>query len=385
MQSDDQVSDPQIAGRSRRPLFASIGGLVVVVAVVIAAVMLGGSRTGDNGQQPDGATDPMPGDQPAEQPPDAPDSAENDEPADEPELPSDGTITVAELGTELIVVSASGVVEAISADGASRTLTDEFADELAGTDRPRLVPDRNGGFIWQPLDNAAEVAHVNADGHSRSILSVGDDERIALVGVDHTTGAALVIRTTGNEPDTAQGDLLGVPLGTDPPQTLVTAMTGWESGLSFAARYAEDVLYGLYDAAFEGVFVLRSASEPTLLLEAGEITGEYVRGVTIANAFDGQHPTAGVALIERAAGYPEQPTARLLLVDLPDEEVTAEVEVPLQLGDDTWNVPRDVSATGSWVLVNRFAEGRWLEPLVYNRDSGQWAVLTDVEGRAFLH
>lgn len=110
-----------------------------------------------------------------------------------------------------------------------------------------------------------------------------------------------------------------------------------------------------------------------------------MRGATIANAFDGQDPTAGVALIERAAGYPEQPTARLLLVDLPGEEVTAEVEVPLQLGDDTWNVTRDVSAAGSWVLVNRFAEGRWLEPLVYNRDSGRWAALTDVEGRAFLY
>ena len=337
---------------------------------------------GSDGEDPERGPDSQPGagdheadDSPVPAQEESPDTAP---PAGEqPAFGADGPVDWLELGVDLIVLNGDGTLEVLTADGDRRVLADGLPDATA----LRLAADEQGGVVWQAVDNSADVVHVDSRGQANVLWPVGPDERIALVGFDEGSNSALVVRSVGTNPDDTTGDLLAVPLDGGPPTVVREGITAWESGISFAAIGPRTLLYGLFDAAFEGVFVWPDGvGEPALLLEAGELTGEYIRGVTIADA------STGVVLVEAAAGFPERPAARLLLVDLDRGEAAKELPVPADITEgDPWHVPRDVSAAGGFVLINRYAEGTWLAPLVYDLASGGWAVLDGVNGRAFLH
>ncbi len=358
----------------RRALY-TVAGLLAVAGIVVLAMLVWpsadqdapspGSSEGPGPEgEPDGDAEPTPGGEYPESPV-----------PPEPALPADGVVTVADLGVSVVVTGASGQVEIVAPDADRRTLTTGLPDPT----RLRLAPDVLGGIVWQEVDNTADVRRVDGDGHVSVLATRTEGESLVFVGVDHETGGALVVRTLGTEPDDMTGDLVSQPLEGGPHTVLRPGITGWESGLTFAAHGADVLLHGLYHEAFEGAFVWPdTAADPTTLFEGGELTGEYVRGVTMT-----VERATGVVLIETAAGFPEMPTARLMVVDLTNLTVTAEVEVPLDLGlEDTWLVPRDVSVSGGLLLVNRHAEGTWFAPLVHDLDSGHWAVLDGIEGRA---
>lgn len=351
---------------------------LVLLVLVVAALVVSALWPRSDGNGDPGPTDPTEEPPPEEPPPgEEPPTEEppvEEPPPEEPTLPPDGSVTLADLGLAAIVVDDDGTIRIVSPDRDERVVT----DDVEVPRDVRVVPDGQGGVAWQELDNTADVWHADAAGEPSVLLSPAEGELLALVGADPTGDGVLILRTRGSTPDDMTGDLLSVPLDGSEPAVVRDAITAWESGLKSAAVSNDTLLYSLTDAAFEGAFVWPAGGEPVALLEGGEMTGEYTRGVGIPDA------TTGVVLVETAAGFPDEVGARLLLVDLAAGEVLDEVEVPLQLGaEDSWHVPRDASVVGSLVLVNRYAEGTWLAPLVHDLASGNWAVLEGVGGRTF--
>lgn len=353
---------------------------VAIVVAVVAVVVIGvqwwpPSPDSTPVDEPSEAATDAPPTDPAP-PDDAPEPEEAaPDPSDGVDVPDGGTVTLADLGLALVVID-DDTIAFHSPDGTRQTLT----GPVDGAGQLRIVVDGHGGVVWQPVDNAADIMRTDTTGDTGVLLSPADGEHLALVGSDHASGGVLVVRTRGTEMSDMTGDLLAVPVDGQQPYVVRADFTGWESGLSFAVHHDDRVFYGLFDAAFEGVFVSPPDGEPTLLLEAGEISGEYVRGVAMVG--DG---TTGIALIEAAAGFPDLAEVRLLVADLASATVTSEVAVPLDLGaDEPWHVVRDVSAHGQLILINRYAQGQWLAPLVHDLASGHWAVLDDVKGRALF-
>lgn len=295
---------------------------------------------------------------------------------DDTDAPGHATISIAELDADVFVARGdeAGQVEVFSPDGDQRTLPLEPPPASA----PRLVPDGMGGFAWQPSDEGegSSIRHVDGSGVASVLVSASDpQERLALVG---RADRALVTRVEGSTPDDTSGELLSVPFDGGEPVTVRDDVVGWEDDIELAAGH-EILLYARSAGASSSAVVDPPASEPVTVFEGGEADGEYVRGVGATG------PDIGVVLVERAAGFPDHPEARLLLVDLSDAAIIEEVEVPLQLGaEDSWHVARDVSTHDDFVLINRDAEGTWLAPLVYDLGTGAWSVLEGVEGRAAL-
>ncbi len=365
----------------RRPRRLRVVAAIVVVIVVAVVAMFAAQlvlRSDAADPEPGSAGQSGVGDQPAEDSPAPPptDTPDAEPPSGEaPSFGTDGSVTLSELGVDLVVLGADGTLEVLTSGGDRRVL----ADDLEHASELRLVVDGQGGAVWQPVDNAADIVHVDSNGQSRVLLSAEPDERIALVGLDRDSGSVLVVHAVGTNPDDTVGDLVAVGLDGGEATVMREGIVAWESGIGTAAYSVGVLLYGLFDAAFEGLFVWPDDGEPALLLEAGEMTGERIRGIAMVDV------STGVVLIETAAGFPDLPAARLLLVDRVRGEVVTELPVPLELGaEESWHVPRDVSAAEGFVVINRYAEGAWLAPLVHDVASGGWAVLDGVDGRGLL-
>ncbi|MBS3942227.1 MAG: hypothetical protein KG028_14810 [Actinobacteria bacterium] len=378
----------QVAARA-----AAVGAPLAVVAVVVAVLMTGGSPSGvviDPPPPMAETPDPDPTPQPTE-----PGEAGEPTPGTGEEAPAvdtSGWVLPSGMAADVLVVQADGgtpTVTRLGADGSQGgfDLEDGVPNEAG------LVPDRLGGFTWQPDWQSADPAPVlqrNAEG-AVMILDEGNEGPTRLVGGDLGLDRPLVVRREGSTPEDTTGDLLAISGGgTGTGVTLVReGVDAWETGVSHAA-VMEIAIYAQYVEAMHNVVIDPPDGDPVVVFEGGELNGEYPRGVGFADS-TGQ----AVALVERGTAFGDEPFARLLIIDPVAAEVVEEIEVPLGLGlaeGATLDLlPRtpDVSVHGDHVLVNRRTDGTWLPPIVYDLDDGDWSLLEHrdggpVTGRAFL-
>lgn len=281
------------------------------------------------------------------------------------------------IPVDVVPGSNHGEVLVLSSDGSKKRLPIESPMPSLVI----LVPDGLGGFVWQLSEQDAgppPIFKVDASG-SATVLVPGDDEMFTLVGADYALPGVLVTRRRGTAPENMTTDLLSISREDGERAVVARDIGGWESVVTHAAAM-QTILYARTSSTSDEAVVKPSADDAVTVFEGGEATGEYIQGIDIAT-----QPVTGVVLVETAAGYPDHPTASLRLVDLTGGSVRKDVAVPLQLGvGDSWLVPRDVSAANGHVLINRFAEGTWFAPLVYDLNSGEWMMLKGVEGRAVL-
>lgn len=357
-------------------------GLAAAAAAAAAAVAAGVVLTGG----PDPAP-PVIGPGPTPSPTGTPTVPEETETTGPQETETDGpgdqqatSVTVTDLGRTVAVAQPGDDggtrIELHRPDGTTSTIQLPSADPSGAW----WFVDAEGGVVWQASDaGSPAVVRTTPDGDTTLVEAVIDDtaERYQLVGLTDG-GRVLVEHRRGGDPDDMTADLLAVPFDGSTPEVLAVEVGGWESGIIHAAADPESRLYSLSAEASQYAVLDRADGTRTTVFEAGEPTGEYLNGVAITDA------GTGIVLVETAAGYPDLPRARVLVVDLTTSKVTDEIDVPLQSGiGDTWNVPRELSHAGDHVLVNRYAEGDWLTPLVLDLDARRWAVL-DVTGRTRL-
>lgn len=360
---------------------AAVGAPLALAAVAVGVILTGGAPTGvvieprpDVAQSPDPT--PTPSDTASESAEPTPEEGQTTE-----EPARDGWTVPANLRSDVLVVAEEGgtpQVVRLGADGSVRDLLLE--DGAPGT--TGLVPDGQGGFVWQPDWQGAgsvPVLHMDAEGEVRTLVERSGDDTITLVGWDHGLGRPLVTEQTGTGFDDMTADLLAVPLDGGESEVVRSGVGGWETGV-VAAAVLETAIYDRYAEAMQFVVIDPPDGDEQVAYEGGETTGEDVAGVGILD-----DSGTGVALVARMSGLENEPAARLLFVDLATGGITDEVDVPMEQGfenGEAWpgTVARDVSVANGQVLVNRWFEGGWVAPLVYDAASGEWSDLEHREG-----
>lgn len=377
-------------GRRRRAMVrtAAVGAPLAAVAIVVAVVVTGGGPTGVVIDPPPMAETP----DPTPTPPAGPTEPAPDELDEIPPVDTSGWVTPTGLAADLLVVEADGGeprVVRLGADGSTDALP--LADGVPNA--AGLVPDRLGGFAWQPDWQSAApapVLHQDAEG-AVTILDEGDDGPTTLVGRDLGLDRPLAVRGEGSTPEDTTADLLALSAGgSGPGTTMVRAGVGaWETGI-FSAAAMENAVYVQFVEAMQNVVLDPPDSDPLVVFEGGELNGEYPRSVGFVES-TGQ----ALALVERGTAFGDEPHARLLVIDPVAGEIVEEIDVPLGLGlaegatvDLLPRVP-DISVQGDHVLVNRRTDEAWLPPIVHDLGDGEWSLLEHrdggrVTGRAFL-
>lgn len=382
-------------GRRRRTAtrVAAVG--TPLAAVVVAAVVLtGGSPSGVTIDPPPMLDAP---DEPAPEPTDDPADDDGTDAAPEPDettpapdgTANDGWVAPAGLGQDLLLLPGDEpTVTRLAAAGGA----DELTLDAGGPGEVGLFADGAGGIVWQPMAGDAGDApllHRRADGEVVTLLEADEGETMRLVGWDHDRDLPLVSLQRGSGIEDMQADLHVVPLTGEAPERIRESVGAWEVGLYDAAVTDGLAVYTQYVEAMENVVVDPPDRASTVVHEAGELTGEYLGGVTVV-------PERGLGVVAVGPNTPfdQQPAAALLLVDLRSPQVVDEIEVPLELGladADVSGVLRvgDLSFGDGHVLVNRRAEAGWVAPLAYDLDTQEWQLFEhrdggEVVGRAFL-
>lgn len=271
------------------------------------------------------------------------------------------------------------VVDAAALGQSIATATDDSSAVLfrhpdGTSDRVELGASNSGSAAWFPADGGlwwqdrgndigtAPVHFTDVEGRTTVVVDAtdGSAERWTLVG------AGLATRSNGGGFETASDDLLRLSL--DGAATVVrTAVAGWESAVTEVVG-SQDLLWSLVVEAGSYAIHSPSSGDSVMVYEGGESSGTFVQGVT--QTADGLR----AVLATPGGSFPEFPESHLLLVDL-DGAIIDDLTPPADLGTDTWNEPRVISGGDGHILVNRYAEGRWLAALVLDLESRTWSVL----------
>lgn len=360
-----------------------------LLAVVVAAAGLGAglvAQATSTRPEPPVVADPAPS-EPAGVPKAGPDATPDAQPSPEPGSGTPAPVVgAADLDMAVLVVDVVGDGGELGArqlepDGSERAIGLEGAtlDEFGAF--PRVFADGDGGAVWQASGRtgSSPIVRTGADGTTTVLVEGTEDhsESRWLVGVDVFTEPARVLyeRRSGTTPDDATGDLLSIGVDGGDPHVLIPDISGWESGVGEAVAREDRVLYSFGAEGWHGAFIGGPVGDPVMVLDGGESTGEYAQGVGLSS-------DVAAILVERAAGFPDVPEASLLLLDTSELRQVAEVAVPLLLGEeDSWLTVRGLSMTGRFILVNRYAEGAWFRPLVYDLEARTWSVF-EVPGQA---
>lgn len=344
-----------------------------------------GSETGES-ENPDATAGPDAPSGPAQG---FPTSVEPDPAATEDEAATwDGrTVAASELGAVASYTRRDGngwAVTFVDPDGEAIELP-IAADGATGI---TVVP-FTAGVVWQAEATGAgsdPIARTLVDGTTATVIAGTDGaEGWTLVGpsADVETDGVLVEHRTGNTPDDLVANL--VTLGLDGDRTVVwdPPRPSWEASTVAAAAMPETVLQLSWAETLQILAVDHPGEDAPRPLVELFVDGHGLELTGIATT-----QGLGVTVVQRRAGFPDVPDARLVVLDVgygnDDTVVERSVAVPLLLGlDEDWAVASTVSAAGDHVVVNRSADGRWLPALVYDLTDGTWSVL-ERPGRAAI-
>ncbi|HSK21810.1 MAG TPA: hypothetical protein VK906_01475 [Egicoccus sp.] len=381
-------------GRRRQAMVrtAAVGAPLAAVVVVVAVLVTGGSPTGVVIDPPPMAETPDPTPTPSAEPTE-PTAPEQDSAPDPVAAGEVGNVPLGDLGVEAFVVapaeSAFGDVVPRVDRHRPESTTLPLDIEAGFPGATGLVPDSQGGFAWQPDWQSAEpapVLHRDRRGEVRTLFEADVDQTLRLVGPHDATRAVLVSVGSGSDFESATADLVSVPFDGGAPEVVVEGIGAWEQGVKHAAAAGDTVLYAEWVEAMERVVVRAAGSEPVVVFEGGELTGEYVRGVGISAADD-----LGLVLVTGTADD-GRPTARLISIHLSAGEVIGESPVPLDDAAIDGFAPvraTDLSVTDRYILVSREFEGEAAPAVVYDIAKRGWATIragdgTELAGRTFL-
>lgn len=340
---------------SRRRTGQLLGGTALALVVGIAGVT---ALTGDRPIDRPPVIAPAPSPSPTS-------TAEPGPAGTDATSPAEGTVTPRMLDASVATAqNGTATVTVRHRDGSATT------HELGDGERTRWYPGLDGSIWWQDwsdsrFEGSPPIHHTSVDQEVTMVVAGtrSFEESWQLVGdglVTHRTG--------GGNPDTANSDLLRIDReGTT--ELLVERVGGWESGLSEAVAM-ETILYSGGGEGSEWVHHVTPEGEITTVIEGGEMNGEDIEGV--ASIGGGQW----AVLVVTPAGFPDLAEARVLIVD-DTGAITQTIDVPVDLGTSTWNVPSWISGNAGHLLVNRYAEGPYIEALVLNVTTREWSVFAE--------